>query len=85
MLSLSFSRVAAARRIPVFLPAPAANPGFLAHARHARGNDNHDCAGTKTPSLYSASINSLAAGAQRIDFGRHHEVIAVQAANLMRP
>ena len=33
--------VAAARRIPVFIPAQASISGFLAHARHARGNDRN--------------------------------------------
>src|SRR6266478_2013855 len=38
-LALSFSRVAAARRIPVLPHVLQRNSGFLAHARHARGND----------------------------------------------
>ena len=42
--SWSFSRVAAARRIPAFMPARALAAGFLARARHARGNDTPHCA-----------------------------------------
>src|SRR5713226_2187654 len=38
-LALSFSRVAAARRIPVLPHVLQRNSGFLARARHARGND----------------------------------------------
>src|SRR5712692_3744003 len=38
-LALSFSRVAAARRIPVLPDVLQRNSGFLARARHARGND----------------------------------------------
>src|SRR6266852_1179125 len=38
-LVLSFSRVAAARRIPVLPHVLQRNSGFLARARHARGND----------------------------------------------
>jgi hypothetical protein len=38
-LALSFSRVAAARRIPVLPDVLPRNSGFLARARHARGND----------------------------------------------
>ena len=38
-LALSFSRVAAARRIPVLPHVLPRNSGFLARARHARGND----------------------------------------------
>ena len=38
-LALSFSRVAAARRIPVLPQVLHRNSGFLARARHARGND----------------------------------------------
>src|SRR6266851_5707313 len=37
--ALSFSRVAAARRIPVLPQVLQRNSGFLARARHARGND----------------------------------------------
>ena len=37
---MSFLRVAAARRIAIFLAHPDVDPGFLAHARHARGNDS---------------------------------------------
>src|SRR6266446_3142614 len=38
-LALSFSRVAAARRIPVLPDVLQRHSGFLARARHARGND----------------------------------------------
>ncbi len=38
-LALSFSRVAAARRSPVLPHVLQRNSGFLARARHARGND----------------------------------------------
>jgi hypothetical protein len=46
-VAVSFSRVAAARRIPVFSPAQAPDSGFLARARHARGNDITNRAGAK--------------------------------------
>jgi hypothetical protein len=40
MLNRSFSRVAAARKIPFFCSLQQRNPEFLARAGHARGNDH---------------------------------------------
>jgi hypothetical protein len=60
-LALSFSRVAAARRIPVPPHVLQRNSGFLARARHARGNDRKiRPSGRACHYLVQGSIRSLA-------------------------
>src|SRR6266851_5408668 len=62
-LALSFSRVAAARRIPVLPHVLRRNSGFLARAGHARGNDRkirpsgRACHYLVQDSIVSGSIN----------------------------
>jgi hypothetical protein len=58
-------------KIPVFLPARALTPGFLAHVRHARGNDNKNRTAAEAASLYCARLNELGtlAAAQDCRFG----------------
>src|SRR6266849_3191680 len=55
-LALSFSRVAAARRIPVLPHVLQRNSGFLARAGHARGNDRRPSG--RAVSLSCAGLNS---------------------------
>ncbi len=57
-LALSFSRVAAARRIPVLPHVLLRNSGFLARARHARGNDRTIRPRGRVVSLSCAGLNS---------------------------
>ena len=56
-LLLSFSRVAAARRIPVLPHVLQRNSGFLARARHARGNDKKKSTERTCVSLSCAGLN----------------------------
>jgi hypothetical protein len=62
-LALSFSRVAAGRRIPVLPHVLRRNSGFLARAGHARGNDRkirpsgRACHYLVQDSIVSGSIN----------------------------
>src|SRR5229473_6851337 len=58
-LALSFSRVAAARRIPVLPDVLQRNLGFLARARHARGNDRKIRPSGRAVSLSCAGVNSV--------------------------
>src|SRR5712692_9475651 len=58
-LVLSFSRVAAARRIPVLPPVLQRNSGFLARARHARGNDRKIRPSGRAVSLFYAGLNKI--------------------------
>src|SRR5713226_4222627 len=58
-LALSFSRVAAARRIPVLPHVLQRNLGFLARARHARGNDRNIRPSGRAVSLSCAGFNSV--------------------------
>ena len=58
-LALSFSRVAAARRILVLPDALQRNSGFLARARHARGNDRNIRPTGRAVSLSCAGFNKL--------------------------
>src|SRR5712664_871854 len=58
-LALSFSRVAAARRIPVLPDVLQRNSGFLARARHARGNDRKIRPSGRAVSLSCAGVNSV--------------------------
>src|SRR6266446_2877737 len=57
-LALSFSRVAAARRIPVLPHVFQRNSGFLARARHARGNDRKISTERTCVSLSRAGLNN---------------------------
>src|SRR5713101_3658177 len=58
-LALSFSRVAAARRIPVLPHVLQRNSGFLARARHARGNDRKIRPRGRAVSLSCAGLTRL--------------------------
>src|SRR5216683_1773412 len=58
-LALSFSRVAAARRIPVLPHVLQRNSGFLARARHARGNDRKNSTARTCVSLSCAGLNGF--------------------------
>src|SRR5216683_2459353 len=57
-LALSFSRVAAARRIPVLPRVLQRNSGFLTRARHARGNDRKKSTERTCVSLSFAGLDN---------------------------